>query len=137
MNKKNTIQRKLVLDAVRELGCHSTAEDVFRRVSSVHPSVSKGTVYRNLNSLTEDGEIYRVEIPGEADRFDHVCQKHYHVICVKCGRVFDVDMDPVPSLTDRIRDTQGFDFLECDIVFKGVCPLCKSKTQTEQNEAPR
>lgn len=125
MNKRETIQKKLVLEAVRTLGCHATAEEIYAQVSAAYPSVSKGTVYRNLNSLSEDGEISRIEIPGGADRFDHNCTNHYHVVCVRCGKVFDVDVEPAVSLTEQIRDAHGFDFLGCDIVFKGICPACK------------
>lgn len=125
MNKRETIQKKLVLEAVRNLHCHATAEEIYAQVSAVYPSVSKGTVYRNLNSLSEDGEIRKIGIPGTADRFDHNCTTHYHVVCVRCGKVFDVDMEPIASLTERINDTRGFDFLGCDVMFKGICPSCK------------
>lgn len=128
MNKRETIQKKLVSEAVRELGCHATAEEVYDHVAAVYPSISKGTVYRNLNSLSEDGEILRVGVPGSADHFDHNCTEHYHVICVRCGKVSDVDMDPIASLTERINETHGFDFLGCDILFKGICPECKKQS---------
>lgn len=134
MNSRNTIQKKLVLDAVRELKCHATAEEIYARVSAVYPAISKGTVYRNLNMLAADGQIRKIEMTGAADRFDHISESHYHVICIRCGRVFDVDMEPIPFPADRIRDTCGFDFLECDIVFKGVCPACKSTTEVGQRD---
>ena len=125
MNSRNTVQKKLVLDAVRDLGCHATAEEIYNYVSSEYPAISKGTVYRNLNNLAEGGEIRKIAIPGAAERFDHICENHYHVVCVRCGKVFDVDMEPIPSLKDRISDIHGFDFLDCDIVFKGICPACR------------
>lgn len=127
MNKRNTIQKKLVLEAVRGLGSHATAEEIYDRVSSAYPSISKGTVYRNLNILADEEEIRRIEIPGAACRFDHNCSDHYHVLCVNCGRVSDVDMEPVASVTDRIKDTHGFEFYGCDILFRGICPDCREK----------
>ncbi len=132
MIKRETIQKKLVLEAVRKLGCHATAEEIFAQITAEYPSISKGTVYRNLNSLSEDGEILRIEIPGAADHFDHNCRSHYHVVCVRCGNVFDVDMEPVASLTEQIHDTHGFDFLDCDIVFKGICPACQRLTASTE-----
>lgn len=125
MNRRNTIQKELVLDAVRELGCHATADEIYAKVVSDYPSISKGTVYRNLNILAEEGSVLKIEIPGGAEHFDHNCHDHYHVRCVSCGRVFDVDMKPL-RLTDKINDAHGFDFLDCDIVFKGICPSCKT-----------
>ena len=131
MNRRNTIQRDLVLGAVRELGCHATAEEVYGHIAENYPSISKGTVYRNLAVLVDEGAIRRVEIPQAADCFDHVCERHYHVRCVACGKVYDVDMEWMGDLTERVRDMHGFDFLEYDLVFKGVCPACKDKAAAD------
>ena len=125
MNRRNTIQKELVLRAVRELGCHATAEEIYNHIIGRHPSVSKGTVYRNLNILADAGEIRRIEIPGAADCYDHFCERHYHVKCVSCGRVFDAETGELPDLLGSIRDSRGFEFLDYDIIFKGICPDCK------------
>ena len=39
--------------------------------------------------------------------------------------VFDVDMDVIEDLYQKIRDTHGFEFTGCDIIFRGICPECK------------
>lgn len=92
MAKRNTIQRSLVLEAVNKLHCHATADEVYEEIIKEHPTISKATVYRNLNLLSEMGEIRRLQIPGSADRYDHISRNHCHVKCKVCGRVFDVDM---------------------------------------------
>ena len=132
MAKRNTIQRSLVLEAVNKLQCHATADEVYAEIHKEHPTISKATVYRNLNVLSELGEIRRLEIPGSADRYDHISRNHCHVKCKVCGRVFDVDMDFVGGLERGIRDTHGFDFTGYDIIFHGVCPECQKKK--EHNE---
>lgn len=124
MNKRSTIQRALVHEAVKELHCHATADEVYEYIVIKHPTVSRGTVYRNLRLLSGMKEIRKVEIPGGADRYDHQCHDHYHARCVQCGRVSDVEMDFFEDLEQHIRDTQGFSFQSHDIVFKGVCPKC-------------
>ncbi|MGN1369354.1 MAG: Fur family transcriptional regulator [Aristaeellaceae bacterium] len=125
--RRNTIQRTLVLEAVNELQCHATAEEVYGAIIQKHPTISRATVYRILNQLSETGEIRRLEMPGGADRFDHIPHEHYHVKCTACGRVFDVDMEVVTGLEHRIRDPHGFDFTGYDILFHGVCPECKQQ----------
>lgn len=126
MAQRNTIQRTLVLDAVRQLHNHATAEEIFQSVVKLHPSVSRATVYRNLSRLVDDGEIRRLEIPNEPDRFDHLCHQHYHVKCVKCQRIFDVDMEYLGELESKIKDSHGFDIVGHDLVFWGICPECKN-----------
>lgn len=125
MERRNTIQRDLVVNAVRNLKSHVSAEEVYALIHREHPSIGKGTVYRNLNILAEEGEIRKIEIPNGPDRFDFTTREHYHVRCVKCDRVFDVDMDVIPEIESRIHDTHGIQFLNYDILFKGVCRDCQ------------
>ena len=125
MKNRNTIQRALVLETVNALQCHATADEVYEAIVKEHPTVSKATVYRNLNLLSEMGEIRKMEIPGGPDRFDHRCHDHCHVRCEKCGRVFDVDMEYVSGLEKGIRDAHGFAFTGYDILFRGICPDCR------------
>lgn len=127
MMRRNTIQCALVLDAVNQLRCHATADEIYQAIVQEHPNISKGTVYRNLQRLCETGEIRKREIPGGADRFDHLCGNHYHAKCEKCGRVFDVDMEYIPDLEKSIQDAHGFVFTGHNLVFKGICPECKGR----------
>lgn len=125
MIKRNTIQRALVFEAVNKLKCHATADEIYNVIVNEHPNISRGTVYRNLKQLSESGEIRKMEIPGGADRFDHRCHDHYHARCLKCGQVFDVEMEYIKDLEKKIKDTHGFEFSGHDIMFKGICPECK------------
>lgn len=83
MNKRNTIQRSLVLKTVKELQFHATADEVYDTIVKKHSDISRGTVYRNLNLLSDIGEIRKLEMPSGADRFDHICHEHYHTRCIK------------------------------------------------------
>ena len=127
MERRNTIQKALILRAVCDLKRHLTADEVYEFVKRDHPSIGKGTVYRNLAILTEEGAIRKVEVPDGSDRFDFTLKNHYHVRCVKCGEVFDVDMDEIPDLQKKIHDTHGMEFLTYDIFFKGICPECRAQ----------
>lgn len=125
MIKHNTIQRALVLAAVRRLQNHATADEIYRAVRLEHPNISRATVYRDLNQLSEAGEIRKLGIPGGADRYDHRLNDHYHFKCERCGRVFDVDMEYIENLCERVRDAHGFEYSAYDIVFRGLCPDCQ------------
>ena len=126
MNKRKTIQRSLVLETVQELQCHATAEEIYDTIVKKHANISRGTVYRNLNLLSDIGQIRKMEMPSGADRFDHQCHKHYHARCIKCGRVFDVEMEVIADLEKNIKNTHGFDFIEHDLIFKGICLECNT-----------
>lgn len=124
MERRNTIQKELVREAVFQMRSHVTADEVYEYIKNEHPSIGKGTVYRNLGILSEEGQIRRVEIPNGPDRFDFTLKDHYHVRCVKCGTVKDVDMDIIDNLQKRIHDNHGMRFLDYDILFKGICEEC-------------
>lgn len=129
---KPTIQKTLVLSSVQRLRNHATADEVYRDVRKDYPHISKGTVYRNLNDLDREGKIKRRTSLGNADRFDQITSDHYHVVCERCGRVFDVDMDYLEDLEQSIRDAYGFKFTGHDIVFRGICPECGARENGEK-----
>lgn len=126
MMQRKTIQCALVLDAVKALKCHPTADEVYETVRKEHPTVSRTTVYRNLQRLCERGEVLRIEVPDAADRFDHTCHSHYHVKCTRCGCVEDVDMVYLTNVEDHIQDAHGFLVTGYELIFKGVCPACQA-----------
>jgi Fe2+ or Zn2+ uptake regulation protein len=136
--RRKTIQCALVLDAVNELKSHPTADEVYDFIRKKHPTVSRTTVYRNLARLCETGDIRKVEVPGSADRFDHLPKGHYHVKCTVCGRVADVDMDYITDMENGIRNSRGYEITGYEMIFKGVCPDCGSRCRgrTEPEKKP-
>ncbi len=120
---RNTIQRNLVLSAVRALPQHPTAEEIYQAILIDYPAISRATVYRNLNLLAQNSEIRRVQVADGADRFDYDCRPHYHIRCRRCGRVFDRQIPYQPQLSGSLSD-DGFVVESHDIVFAGICPAC-------------
>ena len=132
MAKRNTIQRQLVIAAVRFLADHPTAEEVYDRITMEYPDISKGTVYRNLNSLVESGLLGKVSVPSGADRFDHILARHYHIKCNHCGNFMNVEnFDYFHDLDDKLATATGFKMEHHDIVFSGLCPECQKHKEAE------
>ena len=131
-SRRNTIQKDLVRNAVCEMKRHVTANEVYEFVKESCPTIGKGTVYRNLDILVEEGNLRKVKVSDEPNRFDLTLKNHYHVRCVNCGEISDVDMDEILGLLEKIHDTHGTDFLGYDILFKGICPKCQKKIKDGQ-----
>ena len=91
VQRRNTRQRKLVLDAVRQSYNHPTADEIYNAVREQDDKISRGTVYRNLNLLADAGEILSIKTPG-GSRFDRTIEPHAHIICTSCSRVIDVPL---------------------------------------------
>ena len=121
-------QRQLIWDAVTQGGGHPTAEELYQRLKPDNPALSLATVYRNLRQLAESGLLLKINTTDGADHFDHRCDAHYHAGCLRCGRVFDVELRQPPQLEKLLGDTHGFAVSGYDLLFRGVCPECGGKT---------
>lgn len=130
-NRRNTIQKDLVRNAVYKMKRHVTATEVYEIIKEAYPTIGKGTVYRNLDILIEEGALRKIEVPDGPNRFDFTLTNHYHVRCIKCGSVSDVDMDEIPNLLEKIHNTHGIKFVDYDILFKGICLKCREKEKEE------
>ena len=126
---RNTIQRTLVLEAVRSLHNHPTSADVYDVVRERHPTISRATVDRNLGGLANRGEVLRVEVPNGADRYDFLNRPHYHAKCRVCGGVYDIDMPYQHDIASHVSDAHGFTIEHHEIIFEGVCARCKKSAE--------
>ncbi|MCD7905406.1 MAG: transcriptional repressor [Clostridiales bacterium] len=121
---RNTIQRQLVLEAVKRLKSHPTADEVYREVLKTAPNISRSTVYRNLNTLSETGEILHILLPDSADCYDHRTDTHYHAHCRLCGKVTDVELPEINTLLNNLPSDSGFTYEQHSLVFIGLCQSC-------------
>lgn len=129
VQRRNTRQRQLVLDAVRHLDDHPTADEIYGYVRKYDEHVSRATVYRNLNFLASTGAILDVRVPG-GDRFDHRTDCHPHLVCTECGSVVDAPYDFVqrPDSADaQVAQSSGYTDVMHYSVFMGICPACQQK----------
>lgn len=107
VQRRNTRQRKLVLDAVRQSYNHPTADEIYNAVRAQDDKISRGTVYRNLNLLADAGEILSIKTPG-GSRFDRTIEPHAHIICTSCSRVIDVPLPFDAQLDAKASEQIGW-----------------------------
>jgi Fur family ferric uptake transcriptional regulator len=122
-----TPRRRVVLEELRSLKTHPTADELYRRVRERMPRTSLGTVYRSLRILAEDGRIRVFERGGLPRRFDGDVSGHYHIECVECGDVVDLPADRFGNIEKRVQDLCGYTVVGHRVGFTGVCPRCARK----------
>jgi Fur family ferric uptake transcriptional regulator len=88
------------------------------------PHISLGTVYRNLEVLSELGLIQTLELGGNIKRFDWNLKKHYHIRCLRCGRVDDAPIAPFNRLENELYDVTVYTIIGHRLEFEGLCPYC-------------
>ena len=122
---RTTKQRTVILKKLRETAIHPTADEIYSMTRENLPRISLGTVYRNLELLTRQGEIHCLENGGFQKRFDGNMTPHHHVRCVQCGRIGDVEVSmSEPDISQA--SAHGFTITGAEITFEGICDRCKS-----------
>ena len=86
-----------------------------------------GTVYRNLNFLSDAGLIRKVLVPNASDRFDGTVVEHHHMLCTQCGEVFDLAHDLAEEFSQEILLKTGFEINHCGLMVLGKCVSCREK----------
>lgn len=131
---RNTRQRRVILEELKKVTTHPTAAVLYQFVRRRLPKISLGTVYRNLDFLTRSGVIQKLDMQGGEARFDGNPDSHYHVRCVRCGRVDDVHdlpSDPVKGEPDTLS---GYEILGHHFEFIGICPACRESPASEDSD---
>lgn len=138
IRRRNTRQRQVVLEELKKLTSHPTAAELYEIARRRLPKISLGTVYRNLELLTQMGVVRKLQISGGEARFDGDVEHHYHVRCVRCGRVDDVHGVPGELVRANFESLNGYNIIGHRLEFLGICPACKG-TAPEENtkDTPR
>ena len=122
--RRMTRQRRVILEELKKVTSHPTAEDLHHLVRKRLPRISIATVYRNLEILSSEGMVLKMDLAGAQRRFDGTPENHYHIRCHKCGRVDDVHMEPIPMIEETVQRFCGYRVESHWMEFTGICPHC-------------
>ena len=126
---KYSRQRESIKSYLASTHDHPTADMVYLHVKEEFPNISLGTVYRNLNLLTDIGEAVKIPSADGGDRYDGNLTPHNHFICTSCGKVLDIDLSEEEVNQMKQAVTKDFDGIieSSRTVFYGKCGDCISK----------
>ncbi len=119
-----TKQRKIILERLKQSRRHPTAVQIYDEVRSELPNISLGTVYRNLDILSKEGIISKIETCGDQKRFDGTSDPHLHIICSSCGKVQDAHQEPDIDMDRLTRVETDFKITGVRLELLGICPEC-------------
>jgi Fur family peroxide stress response transcriptional regulator len=127
-----TIQRRALLETVLDRDDHPSANQVFEAVRARNPQISRATVHRNLETLSQMGVITKTCHTGGVARYDARVDIHHHLICLRCNSIVDIDDENLSSLT--IPDTSAFGFEVSDfrVQLRGICRKCRRKSSKQR-----
>jgi Fur family ferric uptake transcriptional regulator len=119
-----TRQRKIILEELRKVDTHPSADEVYEMVRKRLPRISLGTVYRNLEVLSKSGAIQKLEPGSSLKRFDGNPHEHYHIRCIQCDRVVDAHFDIDLNFTNEDCKASNFKIIGHKLEFLGLCSKC-------------
>lgn len=119
-----TVQRRVILRELLGRLDHPTADQIYEAVRERVPGLSRTTVYRVLETLVKVGVASKVFHPDAVARFDPVRERHHHLVCERCGRLYDLEASAVKDVP-MPRSRSGFVIRDYSINFTGVCSDCR------------
>ena len=132
---KYSRQREMIYEQVMNFPIHPTADEVYYALKDENPNLSIGTVYRNLNLLSDMGRLMKINIANGKDRYDGRTDLHYHMTCTNCGRVFDVELDFEEDITKKILSNEGHTITGVTLNLSGICRSCSEHLAADSKEA--
>lgn len=124
-----TIQKRIILEEIRKLKSHPTADELFQIVRNRIPRISLGTIYRNLDFLYKSGLINKLDWGGAENRFDPDLNRHYHIRCQNCHRVDDIFGLPDNIRMDKVSEISQYRVTGHTLEFRGLCPECRKSVE--------
>lgn len=121
---KRSKQRERILQLLRETDTHPTADWIYNHLKEEYPKLSLGNVYRNLNILVKQGLINELNFGSTFDRYDAHTEEHYHFICQKCNRIYDLSLPYDNKIDRQVEEITGGKVRFHHTEFYGICKKC-------------
>lgn len=138
LQKRTTRQLQVVYQAVCQSRSHPSANEVYWYARRTVPRISLGTVYHNLQRLTEEGKIGIFLLGGRTARYDPTTTDHAHFVCQQCEHIEDIVLEQhVLRSTLNFLIQSGYTIFTHNFVTYGLCPACKkARKQPYKNGHP-
>ena len=120
---KPSYQRIKIFEYLLDNRIHPTVDQIFKALISNIPTLSKTTVYNTLKLFADKQIVIIINIEDNETRYDADVSNHGHFKCIKCGEIYDFDIDLGKV---ELMELENFDVNEYHFYLKGVCVKCKS-----------
>ena len=127
MEKKlrHSHQRDMIYNYLISTKEHPSAEMIYEDLKKVEPSLSLGTVYRNLKLLEELGMVKKVTSVNNVERYDAMTSDHIHFVCDKCGAVMDLPEFDQNLFKEKFENSAYGSIEWVNVILGGTCSKCR------------
>jgi Fur family ferric uptake transcriptional regulator len=126
--RRLTRQRVIVAEALAAAKRALSAQELYERIKTAHPTLGRATVYRALEAQVQDGMASRFERDGHVSAYVACdAQHHHHLVCTRCQRVEDLDEAVVAPMLSSVGRRHDFQVDHAALDFYGLCRSCRRK----------
>lgn len=123
----STHQRQVIYQALVAAKDHPTPEAVYETVRKLIPSISLGTVYKNIKTFLDAGMIGEVSLHHGSLRLDANMHSHHHLVCRSCRSITDVSDTEIQPGRFLGKLPKGFRVQRHHVEMVGICASCAKK----------
>jgi Fur family transcriptional regulator, peroxide stress response regulator len=125
---KLTPQRLAIIKLLSENKSHPSVEDIYTKLRRRFPGISQATVYRNILLMKSLGEVIEIGFASGSSRYDgRKPFPHPHIVCLRCNKIIDPELDTLHEMTKEITEESGFEIVTYRLDFFGICSECRNK----------
>ena len=125
---KVTPQRLAIINILAKSEGHPSVDDIYDKIKRDFPTMSLATVYRNILLIKTLGEVLELGFPDGSNRYDgNKPYPHPHVICIKCKKIVDPDLDSLDEVKNEVELETKFKILNHRLDFFGICSNCMAE----------
>lgn len=123
-----TPQRVEIVRLIAASEGHPSASQLFAKVKNQFPTISQATVYKTLALLKEMRQVLEIDLRDDSHYDGNRPAPHPHLICTRCNRIVDGELDINLSSIRRLEQASGYQITRPQITFYGLCPNCKENS---------
>ena len=122
---RNTAQRALIMDIIRQRKGHLDADEVYRQAKRKQPRLSLSTVYRTLQKMKGLGLIEELHFDEAHHHYEiKPPTEHHHLLCLGCGKVIEFKYPLVSSVKRNVAEAKDFEITGSEVRMTGYCAAC-------------
>jgi Fur family peroxide stress response transcriptional regulator len=121
-----THQRQVIYQALLSMHDHPSPEIVYEKVRKQIPSISLGTVYKNIKTFVDSGLLREVSLHHGSVRLETNLAPHHHLVCVRCKTIVDLKDEDLEPVRLKKRPPRGFSVQRYSVEVIGLCPRCST-----------
>lgn len=124
---KLTPERQIILKGVSSIHHHFDVEELFERLRKQRKRISRATIYRTLPLLIESKMIKEsLRCQDNLIKYEYIFghEHHDHLICLKCGKVYEFKDEEIERLQEMICKRYKFKPVEHRLGIRGYCRKC-------------